>query len=98
MTMATTMLLLKGLKEQGRLGRSFGRVVIRDQPSSNTIQKIIAVKDAMAYIENYLQNLNIVLLKIRTILLSGQPEVCYGHFHSCVIASGLKHFACIELV
>ncbi|XP_042457685.1 uncharacterized protein LOC122041886 [Zingiber officinale] len=74
-TMATTMLLLKGLKEQGRLGRSFGRVVIQDQPPSNTIQKIIAVKDAMTYIENYLQNVNIVLLKIRTILLSGQPEV-----------------------
>ncbi|KAG6524875.1 hypothetical protein ZIOFF_014819 [Zingiber officinale] len=74
-TMATTMLLLKGLKEQGRLGRSFGRVVIHDQPPSNTIQKIIAVKDAMTYIENYLQNVNIVLLKIRTILLSGQPEV-----------------------
>ncbi|XP_042463034.1 uncharacterized protein LOC122046411 isoform X2 [Zingiber officinale] len=73
-TMATTMLLLKGLKEQGRLGRSFGRVVIHDQPPSNTIQKIIAVKDAMTYIENYLQNVNIVLLKIRTILLSGQPE------------------------
>ncbi|XP_042457687.1 uncharacterized protein LOC122041887 [Zingiber officinale] len=73
--MATTMLLLKGLKEQGRLGRSFGRVVIQDQPPSNTIQKIIAVKDAMTYIENYLQNVNIVLLKIRTILLSGQPEV-----------------------
>ncbi|KAG6528721.1 hypothetical protein ZIOFF_010905 [Zingiber officinale] len=74
-TMATTMLLLKGLKEQGRLGRSFGKVVIHDQPPSNTIQKIIAVKDAMTYIENYLQNVNIVLLKIRTILLSGQPEV-----------------------
>ncbi|XP_074573483.1 uncharacterized protein LOC141829905 [Curcuma longa] len=97
MTMATTMLLLKGLKEQGRLGRSFGRVVIRDQPPSNTIQKIIAVKDAMAYIENSLQNINIVLLKIRTILLSGQPEVCYRHFHTCVIAAGLKNFAHIKL-
>ncbi|WOL03540.1 hypothetical protein Cni_G12260 [Canna indica] len=70
-----TMLLLKGLKEQGRLGRSFGRVVIRDQPPSNTIQKIIALKEAMAYMENFLQNINIVLLKIRTICLSGQPEV-----------------------
>uniref|UniRef100_A0A1D1XEE2 GRAM domain-containing protein 4 n=1 Tax=Anthurium amnicola TaxID=1678845 RepID=A0A1D1XEE2_9ARAE len=73
--MATAMLLLKGLREQGRLGRSFGKVTIRDQPPSNTIQKIIAVKEAMADLENYLQNLNVTLLKFRTILLSGQPEI-----------------------
>ncbi|KAG1328003.1 hypothetical protein COCNU_01G019370 [Cocos nucifera] len=75
MIMATAMLLLKGLKEQGRLGRSFGKVTIRDQPPSNTIQKIIALKEAMADLETYLQNLNVSLLKIRTIILSGQPEI-----------------------
>ncbi|XP_062207584.1 uncharacterized protein LOC133909256 [Phragmites australis] len=75
MMMALTMLALKGLKEQGRLGRSFGKVTIRDQPPSNTIQKIIALKEAMASVENYLQNLNVSLLKIRTIFLAGQPEV-----------------------
>ena len=69
------MLTLKGLKKQGRLGRSFGKVTIRDQPPSNTIQKIIAVKDAMRDVENYLQNLNVTLLKLRTITLSGQPQV-----------------------
>lgn len=73
--LASSMLVLKGLKEQGRLGRSFGKVTIRDQPPSNTIQKIIAVKDAMRDVENYLQNLNVMLLKIRTITLSGQPQV-----------------------
>lgn len=73
--MATTMLLLKGLKEQGRLGRSFGQVTIRDQPPSNTLQKIIGLKEAMASMENYLQNLNVALLKLRTIFLAGQPEV-----------------------
>ena len=73
--LATGMLTLKGLKEQGRLGRSFGKVTIRDQPPSNTIQKIIAVKDAMRDVENYLQNLNVSLLKLRTILLAGQPQV-----------------------
>lgn len=72
---AASMLSLKGLKEQGRLGRSFGKVTIRDQPPSNTIQKIIAVKDAMHDVENFLQNLNVTLLKIRTIILSGQPQV-----------------------
>lgn len=73
--MSTTMLLLKGLKEQGRLGRYFGKITIRDQPPSNTIQMIIGLKEAMADMENFLQSLNIVLLKIRTIILSGQPEV-----------------------
>lgn len=80
MVLAAGMLTVKGLKEQGRLGRSFGRVTIRDQPPSNTIQKIIAVKDAMRDVENYLQNLNITLLKIRTIFLSGQPQVC-SHYY-----------------
>lgn len=75
LVMATTMLLLKGLKEQGRLGRSFGQVTIRDQPPSNTLQKIIGLKEAMASMENYLQNLNVALLKLRTIFLAGQPEV-----------------------
>ncbi|XWS55220.1 hypothetical protein CRYUN_Cryun10bG0156200 [Craigia yunnanensis] len=73
--LATGMLTLKGLKEQGRLGRSFGKVTIHDQPPSNTIQKIIAVKDAMRDVENYLQNLNVSLLKLRTILLARQPQI-----------------------
>ncbi|KAJ1286392.1 hypothetical protein BS78_03G349800 [Paspalum vaginatum] len=75
MMMALSMLAMKGLREQGRLGRSFGKVTIRDQPPSNTIQKILALKEAMASVENYLQNLNVSLLKIRTIFLAGQPEV-----------------------
>lgn len=75
MILATTILLTKGLKEQGRLGRYFGKVTIRDQPPSNTIQKIIALKEALANLETTLQTINISLLKIRTIMLSGQPEV-----------------------
>ncbi|XP_040366662.1 uncharacterized protein LOC112176229 isoform X4 [Rosa chinensis] len=73
--LATGMLTLKGLKEQGRLGRSFGMITLRDQPPSNTIEKIIAVKDGMQDVENYLQNLNVTLLKIHTIILSGQPQI-----------------------
>lgn len=73
--LATSMLVLKGLKEQGRLGRTFGKVTIRDQPPSNTIEKIIAVKEAMRDVEKYMQNINVSLLKIRTILLAGQPQI-----------------------
>lgn len=72
-----SMLVLKGLKEQGRLGRTFGKVTIRDQPPSNTIEKIIAVKEAMRDVEKYMQNINVSLLKFRTILLAGQPQVSY---------------------
>lgn len=72
---AVAMLLLKVLKEQGRLGRFFGRVTIRDQPPSNTLQKIVALKEAMTDVETYLQNVNIALLKVRTIVLAGQPQV-----------------------
>ena len=78
MLLAASMLLLKGLKEQGRLGRYFGKVTIRDQPPSNTIQKIIALKQAMREVEKFMQDLNISLLKIRTIILAGQPQVCWN--------------------
>lgn len=72
---AAWMLVLKGLKEQGRLGRFFGKVTIYDQPQSNTIQKIIALKEAMREMEKYLQKMNVALLKIRSILFAGHPQV-----------------------
>ncbi|XP_004485508.1 uncharacterized protein [Cicer arietinum] len=75
MVTAVGMLTIRGLKEQGRLGRFFGGVAIRDQPPSNTIQKIIAVKDAMRDVENIMQQVNVSLLKIRSILLSGNPQI-----------------------
>ncbi|XP_027932031.1 uncharacterized protein LOC114187848 isoform X2 [Vigna unguiculata] len=75
MISAVGMLTIRALKEQGRLGRSFGEVTIRDQPPSNTIQKIIAVKDAMRDVENFMQQVNVSLLKIRSILLSGHPQI-----------------------
>lgn len=71
------MLTIRGLKQQGRLGRFFDKVTIRDQPPSNTIQKIIAVKDAMRDVESYMQQVNVALLKMRAILLSGHPQVYF---------------------
>ncbi|KAH9325850.1 hypothetical protein KI387_006028, partial [Taxus chinensis] len=72
---ATTMLVLKSLKAQGRLGRNFGKVTIQAQPPSNTIQKIVALKEALAEMEQILQNINVALLKLRTIFVSGQTQV-----------------------
>lgn len=97
MVLASGMLTLKGLKEQGRLGRAFGKVTIRDQPPSNTIQKLMAVKDAMRDLEDTLQNLNVKLLKIRSIFLSGQPQVCGGDSFGDLIIQNLIDQFCYNL-
>ncbi|CAM6045650.1 unnamed protein product, partial [Sphagnum compactum] len=60
----------RGLKAQGRLGGDFGKVTIRDQPPTNTIQKIMALKEALMALENFLQTANIALLKLRTVALA----------------------------
>lgn len=75
MGLSSGMLLLKGLREQGRLGRFFGKVTIQDQPPSNTIQKIIAVKEAIREVERFLQNVNVSLLKLRSIILAGHSQI-----------------------
>jgi hypothetical protein len=60
----------RGLKAQGRIGGDFGKVTIRDQPPTNTIQKIMALKEALMALENFLQTTNIALLKLRTVALA----------------------------
>jgi len=72
---AVTMLALKALKAQGRLGRNFGKVTIQEKPPANTIQKIMALKEALNEMEDHLQKLNVALLKLRTIFISGQTQV-----------------------
>ncbi|KAJ7517685.1 hypothetical protein O6H91_21G035200 [Diphasiastrum complanatum] len=71
---AVTMFALRGLKKARHLGEDFGKVTIKEQPPSNTIQKIIALKEALAEMERRLQGVNISLLKIRTIALSGDLQ------------------------
>ncbi|EPS71721.1 hypothetical protein M569_03034, partial [Genlisea aurea] len=73
--LSCAMLVLKGLREQGRLGRHFGRITIFDQAPSNTLQKIIALKEAMRELEKHLQGVNVVLLKVRSVVLAGHPQV-----------------------
>ncbi|KAG6553078.1 hypothetical protein Mapa_005415 [Marchantia paleacea] len=66
---------LRTLKTQGRLRDDFGKVTIREQPPTNTIQKILALKEALSSLEDFLQNSNIILLKLRTVVLSREPRV-----------------------
>ena len=75
LTCAGILFALRGLKAQGRLGDDFGKVVIRDQPPTNTIQKIMALKDALTALEDFLQNMNISLLKLRSAAFSRHLHV-----------------------
>ncbi|XP_024395636.1 uncharacterized protein [Physcomitrium patens] len=70
LTCAGILCVLRGLKAQGRLTDDFGKLTIRDQPETNTIQKIMALKDALTSLEDFLQNTNIALLKLRSVALS----------------------------
>lgn len=71
---------LRTLKTQGRLRDDFGKVTIREQPPTNTIQKILALKEALSSLEDFLQNSNIILLKLRTVVLSREPRVSYTFY------------------
>lgn len=71
---AVLILTLRSLKYQGRLGDGFGRVTIREQPPSNTLQKMLALKEALSEMEIQIQKVNIVILKLRTLALSGHPQ------------------------
>lgn len=68
---------LRGLKAQGKLGSDFGKVTVRDQPPTNTIQKIMALKEALTALENFLVTVNIALLKLRTVALSRHLHVSF---------------------
>ncbi|KAL2635135.1 hypothetical protein R1flu_006614 [Riccia fluitans] len=66
---------LRTFKTRGQLSDDFGKVTIREQPPTNTIQKILALKEALNALEDFLQNSNIILLKLRTVVLSREPRV-----------------------
>lgn len=72
---AASIFAVRGMKARGQLGEDFGKVSIMEQPPSNTIQQIVALKDALSSLENFLQDVNIALLKFRTLGISGQLRV-----------------------
>jgi len=88
--MAGILFSLRGLKAQGRLGDDFGKLVIRDQPPTNTIQKIMALKDALTSLEDFLQKTNIALLKLRTVALSRHMRVSFSSLPIVVIISNIE--------
>ncbi|MCO5570395.1 hypothetical protein L7F22_024116 [Adiantum nelumboides] len=74
LTAAVLVFTLHNLRSQGRLGDGFGRVVINEQPPSNTLQKIMALKEALAEMEIQIQKANVALLKMRNLALAGHPQ------------------------
>eukprot|EP00252_Welwitschia_mirabilis_P001826 TRINITY_DN11769_c0_g1_i1.p1 TRINITY_DN11769_c0_g1~~TRINITY_DN11769_c0_g1_i1.p1 ORF type:complete len:839 (-),score=162.79 TRINITY_DN11769_c0_g1_i1:88-2604(-) len=74
---AISMLILNVLREHGKLEKNFGKVTIKEKPPLNTIQKIVGLRDALDEIEQHLQKLNVILLKLRTIFISGNTQVSY---------------------
>lgn len=90
---------------QGRLGDDFGKLTIRDQPETNTIQKIMALKDALTSLEDFLQKANIALLKLRTVALSRHLDVSdrlllcdpspFTHSLNCDLPSSIFNDFCI---
>eukprot|EP00246_Nothoceros_aenigmaticus_P017658 TRINITY_DN8828_c0_g1_i1.p1 TRINITY_DN8828_c0_g1~~TRINITY_DN8828_c0_g1_i1.p1 ORF type:complete len:696 (-),score=121.00 TRINITY_DN8828_c0_g1_i1:98-2185(-) len=71
---AASIFAVRGMKVRGQLGEDFGKVSIMEQPPSNTIQQIMSLKDALSHLENFLQGVNIALLKFRTLGISGQLQ------------------------
>ncbi|KAH7302605.1 hypothetical protein KP509_23G079300 [Ceratopteris richardii] len=65
---------LHNLKYQGRLADNFGQVVIREQPPSNSLQKMLALKEALEEVEVQIQKVNIAILKLRSLALAGHPQ------------------------
>ncbi|KAL3692831.1 hypothetical protein R1sor_006482 [Riccia sorocarpa] len=80
---------LRTLKTSGLLGDDFGKVTIREQQPTNTIQKILALKEALNALEDFLQNSNITLLKLRTLVLSVEPRVT-NEFLMVLVGVGLS--------
>ncbi|EFJ28211.1 hypothetical protein SELMODRAFT_411548 [Selaginella moellendorffii] len=82
-------LALRGLRASGHVEPDFGKVTIQEQPPSNTLQKIISLKEALAQLETFLQNVNVALLKLRTIALSSNPKATNLALLSVIAAAGL---------
>ena len=71
MTSAGVAFILHNVKSDGEVEK----VTIREPPPSNTLQKIIALKEALTEVEIQIQNVNIALLKLRSLVMAGHPQV-----------------------
>lgn len=59
-------------------GRSIEELKVVAPPSMNTVEQLLAVQNAISQIEEFVQDGNIVLLKLRALLMAVPSQVCSG--------------------
>jgi hypothetical protein len=77
MTSAGVVFILHNINSESTIKK----VTIREPPPSNTLQKIIALKEALTEVEIQIQNVNITLLKLRSLIMVGHPQVLSHSVH-----------------
>jgi len=64
-------------------GRSVPEVKVIAPPPMNTMEQLLAVQNAVSQAEQLIQDGNVILLKLRGLLLSIFPQVLSHSFPSC---------------
>ena len=68
-------------------GRVIAEVKVLAPPPMNTMEQLLAVQNAISKVEEFVQDGNIFLLKLRALLLAGSSQVffssqdTYGMYH-----------------
>lgn len=77
-------------------GRPIVELEVRAPPPMNTMEQLLAVQNAVSHITELIQDGNIVLLKLRALLLASPSQVhfesflsmfCFVKLHSCSLLS-----------
>jgi hypothetical protein len=61
------------MKKREQMG--VGEILVPQPPSQSTVEQLLALQQALAQLEGFIQTGNIGLLKLRTLCLSNYPEV-----------------------
>jgi len=73
LTAAGYILYLRYMKKREQMG--VGEILVPEPPSQSTVEQLLALQQALAQLEGFIQTGNIGLLKLRTLCLSNYPEV-----------------------
>jgi len=72
LTAAGYILYLRYMKKREQMG--VGEILVPQPPSQSTVEQLLALQQALAQLEGFIQTGNIGLLKLRTLCLSNYPE------------------------
>lgn len=68
---------LRYMKKREQIG--VGEILVPTPPGQSTVEQLMALQQALSQLEGIIQAGNIILLKIRALLLSSYPEVTLPH-------------------